>query len=321
MVVDPGASAMQPNYPLSDDEKMKLRSRAIGKIVEAVSRSKAVIVTHYHFDHYLTEDKADLSVYLGKRLILKDPNRYINESQRKRADQLLTSIARSAGVEPKFQDPSEDEFPDPVSELVEATSRNFGDYSERRKELLLKGKRWFSALSKKWSSWPWFSELHSKGLSIEWGDRRKFELGDVTVNVYPPWFHGVEYDRTGWVIPLEISYRGRKIFYTSDLMGPMIEDYATKICDLRPDILIADGPPTYLFPFMLNKINLRRAVDNMVQILREASPEVVVYDHHLLREKRWRLRVSEVFKTAEREGVILVTVAEAVGSKPLIDSL
>jgi predicted metallo-beta-lactamase superfamily hydrolase len=47
----------------------------------------------------------------------------------------------------------------------------------------------------------------------------------------------------------------------------------------------------------------------------------VVYDHHLLREKRWRLRVSEVFKTAEREGVILVTVAEAVGSKPLIDSL
>ncbi len=312
---------MHPSYPLSEDKKMGLRSKAIEKIVRAVSHSKAVIVTHYHFDHYLTEDKADPSVYLGRRLILKDPNKYINESQRRRANQLLTSIARSAGIELKVQSPSESEFPDPVCRFIETTSKTFGGLPKRRKELLLRGKRWFRALSRKWSSWPWFSEIRSADLIVEWGDNRRFDLGGVTVRLFPPWFHGAEYDRTGWVIPLEVSYRGRKVFYTSDLMGPLIEDYAMKICDLRPDILIADGPPTYLFPFILNKVNLRRAVDNMVQILREASPDVVVYDHHLLREKKWRIRVSEVLKAAKREGIPLITVAEALGSKPVIDCL
>ncbi|MEE8299774.1 MAG: hypothetical protein V3R28_00540 [Desulfatiglandales bacterium] len=41
----------------------------------------------------------------------------------------------------------------------------------------------------------------------------------------------------------------------------MIEDYAQWIIKENPDILILDGPPGYLFGYMVNRINLQRAID------------------------------------------------------------
>lgn len=50
--------------------------------------------------------------------------------------------------------------------------------------------------------------------------------------------------------------------YTSHLQGPGIDDYAQWIIEENPDILILDGPPGYLFGFMVNRINLQRAIDS-----------------------------------------------------------
>jgi len=135
-----------------------------------------------------------------------------------------------------------------------------------------------------------------------------------------PWFHGVEYDRTGWVTPVVIRRPGCVVFYSSDLMGPEIEDYADYVAKLKPDIVVLDGPPTYLFPYMLSRVNLARAVENAIAIV-NSRPKLVIYDHHLLREKRWRERVAEVFREASKIGVEVLTAAEYLGSRPLIDRL
>ena len=136
-----------------------------------------------------------------------------------------------------------------------------------------------------------------------------------------PWFHGIEYDRTGWVTPLIIRKQNYVIFYSSDVMGPQIEDYADFIIKLKPDVLILDGPPTYLYPYMLNKVNLQRAIENLKNIIVEAKPKLIIYDHHLLRDCKWRLRVSEVFQIAKKYEVPVLTAAEYLGKKPLIDEL
>ncbi|MDK2465175.1 MAG: MBL fold metallo-hydrolase, partial [Candidatus Korarchaeota archaeon] len=147
-----------------------------------------------------------------------------------------------------------------------------------------------------------------------------FESGGVRFGSLGPGSHGREYARPGGVTRVVGRGGGRAAFITSDVMGPEIEDYAEAVASARPDAVILDGPPTYLFPFMLNRINLERAVENATRIV-EAEPELVVYDHHLLRERRWRERVHRVFAAAEREGVTLTTAAEVHGSRPLIDTL
>jgi len=330
ILIDPGAAAMQPSYPLPREEKLRLKVEAAGRIESFSRKADVIIVTHYHYDHHFLPSNPILkdpkSLYLGgKLLVLKNPNMYINESQWNRARKFIGEILELSGLklESFLMEPRQRAFSDPVEDLTYALERDFGDYSGRRKELLEKGRRWFDKLTRLWSSQPWIKAPIKlpDGTRIIWGDNCKLKLGNLRITVFPPWFHGIEYDRTGWVTPVLLEGKDFRIFYTSDLMGPQIEDYAYAIADLKPDILIADGPPTYLFPFMLNRINLERAVENMCYIIEEAKPELIIYDHHLLREKRWRQRVRKVLDKAKTVKVMLLTAAEYLGRRPLIDEI
>lgn len=327
VVIDPGAAIMQPSYPLSFEEKLELREAAINAIEDRVINAKAIIITHYHYDHHVLPTDIDLStskLYEGKLLILKNPNMYINESQWGRARMFLSEVLDELGdsLNNHLSDPEISEFKDPVEGLIKAMSIDYGDYSGRKKELLKKGKKWFDKLvSKLWSKEPWVNEMELKdGTKIVWGDGKMFEFGDTIIEVLEPWFHGIEYDRTGWVTSIIIRKGNYTIFYSSDLMGPVIEDYTDYIAKVRPDALILDGPPTYLFPYMLNRINLRRSIDNVIMLI-NSGIKLIVYDHHLLRERRWRKRVEEVFKEASKNDVALMTAAEYLGKQPLIDTL
>ena len=330
VVIDPGAAEMQPSYPLSSDRKRELRKEAIRRIETACRLAEVIIVTHYHYDHHVLPSDADvedpLSMYLRKKIIaLKDPNTYINESQWHRARKFLSELLALEGksLESYLVDPQQKDFVDPVEELEIALSKDFGSYQKRRLELLEKGKAWFAKLKELWSSSLWVSmpiELDS-GAKLVRGEGTVIELGECLVKILGPWFHGIEYDRTGWVTPIIIETPRGKVFYTSDLMGPAIEDYAYHIAREKPRIVVADGPPTYLFPYMLNRINLERAVDNATYIIENAAPEVFIYDHHLLREKRWRQRIARVFEVAKRVGTTVLTAAECLGLNPLIDTL
>ncbi len=331
VLVDPGAAAMQPSYPLPAEEKRELRRRAVKAIIDAAEAAEALVVTHYHYDHHLRVYDGDLPEpglpYRKARLIVaKNPNTYINESQWKRARELLRDLLRLYGLDLNsyLAEPGKIDFNDPVNTLSEALSRSFGDYDARRRELLRKGRQWFNNLKKLWASGPWVRETIEipNGPKIVLTDSGFFEVSGVRFNLLGPHFHGVEYDRTGWVVPVLAESRGLRILYTSDLMGPIIEDYAYEIVRLRPNILILDGPPTYLYPYMFNRVNLERAVSNAVRILEEtASLKLVIYDHHLLREKKWRERVSKVFETSRRTGIPVLTASECLGRKPVIDLL
>ena len=329
IVIDPGAAAMQPSYPLPSEEKRKLRSKAIEEIEKFCWKAKFIVITHYHYDHHVLPFSGDLrdpkSMYLGKKMIIvKNPNMYINESQWNRARTFIEQLLSldNKDIKEYLIEPELTEFQDLVELLEHAMSKDFGSYSNRRRELLEKGRKWFRNLVEKlWSAKPWIKDkiTFSDGTLLVWGDGKCFELGDTLFYIFPPWFHGIEYDRTGWVFPVLIVKNNYRLFYTRDLMGPQIEDYAYVIARLKPDIIIADGPPTYLYPYMLNKINLNRAVENMVYIIENAQPKLIIYDHHLLRERKWRKRVNKVFKVASKANIPLITAAEYLGKKPLID--
>lgn len=329
IVIDPGSAEMQPSYPLPQEDKLRLRRECVKVLEKWTSKATTIIVTHYHYDHHILPSDKDIknprAYWLNaKTLLIKNPNIYINESQWGRARLFISELLSQFNLklEDYMEKPKPISIEDPVEKLEIALSRDYGDYNKRRGEILAKGREWFKKLiDGLWLKEPWIKELTLPDeTKILWGDGRELELGEVKIKIFEPWFHGMEYDRTGWITPIFIESRGYRAFYSSDLMGPIIEDYAEWISKLKPDIVFLDGPPTYLFPYMFNRINLQRAIDNAITIIK-SRPKLLIYDHHLLRERRWRERVSMVFEEARSLDVQLLTGAECLGDRPLIDKL
>jgi len=66
----------------------------------------------------------------------------------------------------------------------------------------------------------------------------------------------------GWVLMLTVEHGGVKVVHSSDVQGPVIEDYAELIIAEHPDVLTLDGLPTYFLGYTLNRINLARSVED-----------------------------------------------------------
>ena len=314
ILVDPGAAEMQGSYPLPSKEKRSLRMKALQAILEASRDVDTIFISHYHYDHHTLPEEAP-ELYRGKRLWVKDPNKWICRSQWRRARKFLNELLTLRGESLENSKEAQGfDFPDPIGELPLALGREYRDYQQRKEELLRKGREAFLELASFWRSNPWVKE----GKGILFVDGLSFKFGSTFVRFTKPLFHGLEYTGLGWVIGLVVEFGGAKVLYTSDLQGPTIEDYAQWVISENPSLLIIDGPPTYLFGYMVNRINLERSIANMCRILEEVSSKVIVYDHHLLREPKFRERTKVVWETAAKRGLKLLTAAEILGEEPLI---
>jgi len=317
LIVDPGIAEMQPGYPLDKKEKMKLQEKGKRAILRALKKASLVIISHYHHDHYIYED---VSAYKGKTLFMKNPNVFINLNQRKRAEDFFLKLRESLNLEERdfVKGKERSQIFDPREHIKLALSRDFGDYNKRRSELFEKGYQWFEELVKFWDGLEEIREVDADSIKVVFPEGKIYKFGETVLRFTEPLFHGVEFSRLGWVFATVIEYGGKKLIHTSDLNGPIIEDYTEWIIRENPDILILDGPPTYLLGYILNKTNLQRAVDNMLNILRNTKTEIIIYDHHLPREVKFRERTKPIWEEAEKSGIKVLTAAEYLGRRPLV---
>lgn len=319
ILIDPGAAEMQPSFPAPKKLKRRWLEEAKAAIRKAAEKADIVVITHYHYDHFTDFDD---KIYRGKPILAKDSNQYINDSQRRRAEKFYDNLLsrfrrlRLKEVLKPLKEPRS--YPDPLEDLPIARSRNYGDYAERRNELLELGRKWFLKRVERWNEFMQIPELKLDECRVKFADSRVFRVGDTLIKFSNPEFHGIEYARVGWVISVEIIYENEKLLHTSDLEGPVIEDQAQRIIEEDPNVLIVDGPSTYLIPYMLNLINLRRAVENMEKIIKDTSSELIIYDHHLPREPRYRERVMKVYEAAKSEEKKVLTAAEYLGREPVV---
>lgn len=305
LLIDPGAAIMQPGYPAPDELKVYYLALAQLALLQAAQEATHVAITHYHYDHFRPDL---LELYQGKKLWIKDPNRWINRSQWERARVFLGELADQEGWEIRGISPPQADYPDPVDSLSLAAQ------TSRRQDLLKKWRRRFLGLVRLWERGPWLAEESFQGQAL-YADGRTFQVGDTTVRFTPPLFHGVEYAGPGWVLGVVVEHAGRKLLYSSDLQGPTIEDYAAWIVEERPDVLILDGPATYLLGPFQSKANLERALVNCARVVRETRAKLTVVDHHLTREPDFRQKAAGAFSAGA------VTGAEVMGLRPLTDRL
>lgn len=316
ILIDPGIAAMQPSFPASREEKLRLRELGRRAILSAAERCSLVVISHYHRDHYFARE---IELYENKLLLAKNPNEYINDSQRSRAEDFYSRLCEHFGrakLEALLEQRRHRDYADPLESLPTALRRDFGDYNRRRRELFELGREWFRRRVERWKGTKLIPQLKFEKLEVRYPEGRELRFGDTKLRFSPPLFHGVEFSRVGWVFATVVEHSGEKLLHSSDLNGPIIEDYAEWIIQENPDILILDGPMTYMLGYLLNRHNLRRAVDNAVRIVKETETKLIIYDHHLARERRFREHTSEVWKTARRLNKRVLTAAEFLG-KPV----
>lgn len=318
VLIDPGIAVMHPSFPASEEEKIKWLIEGEEAIIKASEKADVIIISHYHYDHYFPHN---MEIYRGKIILAKNPNEYINDSQRKRAEAFYSNLCEHFGdvkLEDIIEESKAKEYSNPMDELPIARSKDFGDYNVRRKQLLEKGFKWFKNRAKKWNNSPKIPEMKFKNLQVFFADGREFQFGETKVRFTRPLFHGIEFSMVGWVFATIIEYKGKKLIHSSDLNGPIIEDYAEWIIRENPNFLILDGPMTYMLGYLLNKTNLRRAVDNAVKIVKSIDAEVIIYDHHLPREVHFKEHTKEVWEAGEKLNKRVLTAAEFLGEKPKV---
>jgi predicted metallo-beta-lactamase superfamily hydrolase len=323
ILIDPGASAMQKGFPMSRLRKAFYRLRALGRISGAAQKARIVVISHYHYDHYcrLNLRLADCAgMYRGKLVFAKNPNQFVNFSQWARARSFFSQITgkfrKGGNLERFFTSPQRLDFPNPEDSIPIAIGRDFKDYQARRNEILDKGRKWFNSLTRMWSSNQWIPELNFGDTKFMFSDEKRVEVGSTVLRFSSPLFHGVEYDRLGWVTSTIVERNGVKLLHSSDFQGPVIEDYADWIIKENPDVALIDGPPTYLFGIIVNKTNFSRAIDNACRIIREADKmKLMIYDHHLMRDPLFKERVADVYKVAEKSGKLVTSAAEYLGQE------
>ncbi len=319
ILIDPGVAEMQPSFPASNKKKETWLNLAKRKIKKTSKNVDCIVISHYHYDHYFADD---FEIYKGKKVFIKNPNEYINSTQRKRAEELFQNIYKYFNVQEKekiISYKSSKIYPDPRNKLPHAINKDFKSYNTRRNEVLEKGKKRFDKQILNWQSYKKLPEIKSKDIEIIFSENSSFNFGDTNIRFTPALFHGIEFATVGWVYGTIIEYKEKKFFHSSDLSGPMIEDYADLIIKENPSGLILDGPTTYLFGYILNRINLERTIDNTKRIIREINSDVIIYDHHLTREAKFRERTSNVWKTAEKLEKRLETAAEYLGQKTVVE--
>lgn len=90
--IDPGIAAEAKSFPLPEIKKQALKIKYKKAIKKACKKADVIVITHYHYDHHIPE----ASLYKEKHLLIKNPFKEINKSQKKRAEYFLSLVKNKA---------------------------------------------------------------------------------------------------------------------------------------------------------------------------------------------------------------------------------
>ncbi len=152
-----------------------------------------------------------------------------------------------------------------------------------------------------------------KGLPkrLEYSDSKEFIFKDTKITFSPPVFHGTN-SRLGYVTEVLID-DGYKFIYTSDVVGPALKDQTDFIINNKPNLLILDGPLSYMLGYRYSYDALESSVKNLIKIISSCPLDALIIEHHFLRDLKWKERISDVFKIAEKKNIKIQTAADFIG--------
>ena len=156
-----------------------------------------------------------------------------------------------------------------------------------------------------------FKKIVEDSCDLIYCDDSKHNVGNTYIIFSPPFFHGPENVRLGYVIMTTIDDGEKILLHSSDVQGPVTKNAKDYIVSQNPDILIIDGPPTIFLGWKFSMQNLQDAADNLVEIKEKVNCEIIL-DHHLLRDLNYKKIFSQPYLT---NGEKVKTFAEYIGKE------
>jgi predicted metallo-beta-lactamase superfamily hydrolase len=155
-------------------------------------------------------------------------------------------------------------------------------------------------------------KINNLASKISIADGNSFKFGDTLISFSKAVFHGTN-PRLGFVVEVSIRSGGEVFLYTSDVEGPSVDSQVEFILAEKPNILFVDGPMTYMLGYRYSNRSLEASIENLIRVLSLRCVETLVLDHHLLRDLKYRERVSRVYDVAGGFNCRVLTAAEFSG--------
>lgn len=130
------------------------------------------------------------------------------------------------------------------------------------------------------------------------------------IKISPPFPHGEDNTKLGFVTMLTVNLGEKKLLYASDtqLISTRVVDY---ILSEKPNILISSAPPLYLN--IVDSKSKKQGLEHL-RLLAKSIPHFII-DHHLLRDLEGVKILGEIKELAEKHGNKVQTSAEFVGKE------
>jgi len=158
-------------------------------------------------------------------------------------------------------------------------------------------------------------ELRGLPKAVEFADGRSFQHAATTIKFSPPVYHGTN-SRLELCAGDKHLLPRRKNGFSSDVEGPSLDEQVDFILRERPDLLILDGPMTYMLGYRYSGESLARSVANITKIISQTPVSVIILDHHLLRDQNYKAKLTKVYECADENGVKVLSAAEYAGREP-----
>lgn len=148
---------------------------------------------------------------------------------------------------------------------------------------------------------------------VEVAEGFKTCIGETELEISNAVFHGVD-SKLGYVVEVYVRDGLGSFLYSSDVEGISVDDQLLFILEKKPRVVMIDGPMTYMLGYRYSMESLKASTRNLLRLI-DMDVDVIILDHHLLRDLAWRDRLVEVISRAEDRGVRVLTSAEYAGRR------
>lgn len=155
---------------------------------------------------------------------------------------------------------------------------------------------------------------------ILFADGETISIENTEITFSHPVYHGAD-SKLGYVIEVCVKYKDRKVLFSSDIGGGVLEDQINFILENKPDIVILDGPVTYLRRRKDDTLEviLEKVIENIALIVNDVKPRYLIIDHHVLRDKDYKAFFAALSENTKHKHTKIMSLASFLGleDKPL----
>lgn len=153
---------------------------------------------------------------------------------------------------------------------------------------------------------------------LDFADGKEFDFNDIKINFSPGVWHGKVKSRVGTVVMACIQDKKQKLVHASDAQDLTDDEARDWVIKQNPDILILDGAITYMLGYRLSLKDFKHGQDNVMKVIEKCrNLKKIIYDHHLLRDIKYKERIKPVLEKANKKKIKILTAAEFLGKKNL----